>query len=231
VSGAAEERPAGPLAGVRVLEISRARPGRIAGMLLADLGADVLRAVDPAAPVEPATAEALCWDRGKRLLPLGESEVGRVAEDADVVVVDLAPAALASAGWDAAHLCATRPRPVHVWLPPYAEEGEWADLPEDPLLLAALAGWAVLYPADDESPVAPVVAGLTHVQAAMGAATAVAGLLGRQRSGAAQPVVVTGLRDRRRAGVLPLAVAQRHTELADLPLRRRPRPLPRRADP
>jgi crotonobetainyl-CoA:carnitine CoA-transferase CaiB-like acyl-CoA transferase len=193
MTGTAVGEPAGPLAGVRVLEVSRARPGRIAGMLLADLGADVVRAVDPAAPPEPVSSEALCWDRGKRLLPLPDPDVDRACDGADVVLVDLPPAALTGARWRAADLQAGRPGVVHVWLPPYGEHGEWAELPEDPLLLAALSGWAVLYPADDDSPIAPVVAGLTHVQGAMGAAAAVAGLLGRQRSGTAQPAVVTGL--------------------------------------
>jgi len=37
----------GPLAGVRVIELSTGRVGRIAGMLLADLGADVVTVVAP----------------------------------------------------------------------------------------------------------------------------------------------------------------------------------------
>jgi crotonobetainyl-CoA:carnitine CoA-transferase CaiB-like acyl-CoA transferase len=37
----------GPLAGLRVLEFARGRAGSIAGMLLADYGADVLRIEPP----------------------------------------------------------------------------------------------------------------------------------------------------------------------------------------
>ena len=56
----------GPLAGVRVIEISTGRVGRIAGMLLADLGADVVTVVAPGRPPRPPQPADVCWDRGKR---------------------------------------------------------------------------------------------------------------------------------------------------------------------
>src|SRR5215207_1611172 len=187
------EASAGPLSDVRVLEVSTGRPARIAGMLLADLGADVVRVVDPTAPAEPLTPEAVCWDRGKRTAAVAGEEVDLAAVRADIMVVDLGPTALQARRWHSAVLRETCPELVHLWLPPYGERGEWQDLPEDPLLLAALSSLAVYYPADDDSPVAPVVAGLTHIHGALGAAAAVAGLVGRWRHGTAQPSVVTGL--------------------------------------
>lgn len=45
------EGPAGALRGVRVVELARLGPGPFCGMLLADMGADVLR-IDRAAPAE-----------------------------------------------------------------------------------------------------------------------------------------------------------------------------------
>ncbi|SEP27145.1 CoA transferase [Trujillonella endophytica] len=203
---------AGPLSGVRVLEVSRGRPARIAGMLLADLGADVVRRLDPDAAPEPVSPAAVCWDRGKRISPIAAHDVAGAAGQADVVLVDETPSSLPARGWDADTLRAGHPELAHVWLPPYGERGEWCDLPEDPLLLAALGGLAQLYPADDDSPVAPVVAGLTHLHGAIGAAAAVAALLGRERDGVAQPCVVTGLHA---AAVL---VGTTYTELnGDLP--------------
>jgi crotonobetainyl-CoA:carnitine CoA-transferase CaiB-like acyl-CoA transferase len=186
-----ESAAAGPLSGVRVLEVSRERPARIAGMLLADLGADVLRVVGPGAPPEPLTPETVCWDRGKRVARIAADGVPGAAVRADVMVVDGSRSSLR--GWQAEALGETHPSLVHVWMPPYGEHGEWKDLPDDPLLLAALGSLAVYYPADDDSPVAPIVAGLTHIQGALGASAAVAGLVGRQRTGAAQASVVTGL--------------------------------------
>jgi len=68
---------AGAFAGVRVLELTRGIAGRTAGMLLADLGADVVRASDDRPDTERDPG-GLCWDRGKVLAPLdgtGTSEI------------------------------------------------------------------------------------------------------------------------------------------------------------
>src|SRR6201996_2801608 len=85
---------AGPFAGVRVLELTGGIAGRTAGMLLADLGADVVRASDdePGAERDPG---GLCWDRGKVLTPLrgtGTEALRRLAAAADVLLTDLRPA-------------------------------------------------------------------------------------------------------------------------------------------
>jgi len=76
---------------------------------------------------------------------------------------------------------------------------------------AALTSLAVHLPADDASPVAPVVSTLSSIQAALGAAAAVAGLIGRSRSGCVQPAVVTGLH----AGAALMGTA--FTEINDEP--------------
>jgi crotonobetainyl-CoA:carnitine CoA-transferase CaiB-like acyl-CoA transferase len=82
-----------PFARTRVLELTRGIAGRTAGMLLADLGADVVRASDdePDAERDPG---GLCWDRGKVLTPLhgtGTGELRRLAAAADVLLTDLRP--------------------------------------------------------------------------------------------------------------------------------------------
>lgn len=184
---------AGPLSGIRVIEAATGRPARIAAMLLADLGADVVRVVDPTAPPEPLTPDTLCWDRGKRIHPLPSAAVASTVAQADVALVDAPPSTLSEVGWDADTLRRSHPELVHIWLPPYGVNGEWQDLPEDPLLLAALSGVPLYFPADDDSPVAPVGIGLTYLHGAIGAAAAVAGLVGRQRQGVGTSGVITGL--------------------------------------
>src|ERR1700742_2267633 len=85
---------AGPFAGVRVLELTRGIAGRTAGMLLADLGADVVRASDDRPDTERAPG-GLCWDRGKVLAPLHGTSTGelrRLTAAADVLLTDLRPA-------------------------------------------------------------------------------------------------------------------------------------------
>jgi crotonobetainyl-CoA:carnitine CoA-transferase CaiB-like acyl-CoA transferase len=205
------EPAGGPLAGVRVIEISTGRVGRIAGMLLADLGADVVTVVAPGRPSRPQEPADICWDRGKRQLEAPAEDVLRLAADADVMLVNATPADIAARGLTSQWLHEVAPAVVHVWLPPYGESGEWRDLPEDPLFLAALTSLAVHLPADDASPVAPVVSTLSSIQGALGAAAAVAGLVGRYRSGCAQPAVVTGLH----AGAALMGTA--FTEINDEP--------------
>ncbi|HEY0937592.1 MAG TPA: CoA transferase [Trebonia sp.] len=109
---------AGPLAGVRVVEVSAGRVGRIAGMLLAGLGADVVTVVEPGRPPAPPRPADICWDRGKRQLEKADADALRVAAGADVMLVDLTPSALAVRGLTRQRLREAAPAVVHVWLPP-----------------------------------------------------------------------------------------------------------------
>src|SRR5262245_14667093 len=161
------------LAGVRVLEASATRAGRIAGMLLADLGADVARAALPPFDAGPGASTladepdaaalpgALWSDRGKRVLRMSRDDAARLAGGADVLLVDQTPARLAALGLDAASL--PHPGLCHVWLPPYGEHGPWREVAEDPLLLAGLGGVAARNPATWDCPVAPVTATTTQL--------------------------------------------------------------------
>ncbi|WP_007516123.1 CoA transferase [Pseudofrankia saprophytica] len=206
-AGAAGEAQAGDrlpaLAGVRVLEASVTRAGRVAGMLLADLGADVVRARFAAPPgstladkpAEPdELAAGLLWDRGKRVARMTAEDVARLAGGADVLIVDHTPGRLAELGLDAATLAERHPGLNQVWLPPYGEHGEWREVAEDPLLLAGLGGAAARNPATRDCPVAPVAATIVQLHGALAAAAAVAALLGRRREGGrGHAVTVSGL--------------------------------------
>ena len=78
-------------------------------------------------------------------------------------------------------------------MPPHAATGQFADLPDDPVLRSALGGFAANHPSLLGLPVASVVPTFTAVHAAMGAAAAAAALL-RTRTGAqGDTVVVSGL--------------------------------------
>jgi crotonobetainyl-CoA:carnitine CoA-transferase CaiB-like acyl-CoA transferase len=186
---------AGPFAGVRVLELTRGIAGRTAGMLLADLGADLIRASDDRPDTERDPG-GLCWDRGKVLAPLhgtSISELRRLAVAADVLLTDLRPAEIAGHWASPSDALAASPRLIHAWLPPYAARGRWSDLPDDPLLLAAVGGFADHFPAVAEVPVAPVVPTVSYIQGALGAAAIAAALVGRGADGPGRRVTVSGL--------------------------------------
>src|SRR3984957_12591639 len=106
-----------PFAGVRVLELTRGIAGRTAGMLLADLGADVVRASDDRPDTERDPG-GLCWDRGKVLAPLdgtGTSELRRLTAGADVLLNDLRATEIAGHWAGPPSALAASPRLVHAW--------------------------------------------------------------------------------------------------------------------
>jgi crotonobetainyl-CoA:carnitine CoA-transferase CaiB-like acyl-CoA transferase len=189
------EPSTGPLDRIQVLELTRGIAGRTAGMLLADLGAEVVRASDdkPDAERDPG---GVCWDRGKVLTPLHGTaieELRRLASVADVLLTDLRPAEIDGHWASPRSSLAANPRLVHAWLPPYAAHGRWRDLPDDPLLLAAVGGFADHFPAVQDRPVAPVVPVVSYIQGALGAAAIAAALVGRGVDGPGRPVIVSGL--------------------------------------
>jgi crotonobetainyl-CoA:carnitine CoA-transferase CaiB-like acyl-CoA transferase len=189
------ESSAAPFDRIRVLELTRGIAGRTAGMLLADLGADVVRASDdePDAERDPG---GVCWDRGKVLTPLhgtGADELRRLADAADVLLTDLRPAEIVGSWASPETSRAANPRLVHAWLPPYAARGRWRDLPDDPLLLAAVGGFADHFPAVQDRPVAPAVPVVSYLQGALGAAAIAAALVGRGLDAPGRSVIVSGL--------------------------------------
>ncbi|HVW42063.1 MAG TPA: CoA transferase [Amycolatopsis sp.] len=186
-----------PLTGIRVLERTSSQAGRVAGMLLADLGADVVRVVAPgwapAPPQSPAGPADLCWDRGKRFVA-DSPELPRLARAADILIDDAPPGAARPDGLDAPSLLAEHPSLVHVAMPPHGGAGRWRDLPADPLLTSALGGFAVHHPSHQApTPIASVVPLLAALHGALGAMTAAAGLLGARATGHGRAFEVSGL--------------------------------------
>ena len=117
----------GPLTGLTVLEFSQIYAGPFAGMLLADMGADVIkveppwgepwRYIEEFAPGENRAFIAL--NRGKRSLPLdlttpeGRRIVHRLAESADVVVINARSDVPAALGIDYGTLSSINPGIVY----------------------------------------------------------------------------------------------------------------------
>ena len=118
-------KPPGPLAGLRVLEFSHMVMGPSCGMVLADLGADVVK-VEPAPKGDntrrltgPAIGFFSTFNRNKRSLcvdlkrPVGQALVRRLAADADVVIENFRPGAMDKLGLGFAALSEANPRLVY----------------------------------------------------------------------------------------------------------------------
>src|SRR4051794_11401325 len=122
----------GPLEGIKVIECNRVPPGSLATVLLADMGADVIRVVEPGAARAPgagpdeARAAAVrrqragYWvDRNKRSLsldlkqPEARTVLRKLAAQADVFVEGFRPGVMKRLGADYDTLAADNPRLVY----------------------------------------------------------------------------------------------------------------------
>jgi len=70
------------LDGVRVVDLTAGLAGPVAGMLLADLGADVIKVYPPGGGPSPEVPGQHMWDRGKRTV------VADPARPADLAALD-----------------------------------------------------------------------------------------------------------------------------------------------
>ena len=145
-SANAPHSPPQPLAGVRVLDLSRVLAGPWAGQLLADYGADVLKVERPGAGDDTRTwgppwwgegadrvaAYFLCANRGKRSVaidlasPDGAALVRELAQDADIVLENYKVGQLAKYGLDAASLQKLNPRLIYCSITGYGQTGPLA---------------------------------------------------------------------------------------------------------
>lgn len=133
---------AGPLAGVRVVELSGIGPAPYCAMLLADLGADVVR-VDR---MGGATLPTPVLDRGRRSIavdlkhPDGLDVVRRLAASADVLLEGFRPGVLERLGLDPEGLLTDNPRLVVARMTGYGQDGPLSERAGHDITFAALSG-------------------------------------------------------------------------------------------
>lgn len=179
----------GPLAGVRVLDLSWIGVGCIATWLLAELGADVWKiepvdGSDNARTMEPVVrgigVNHLVFDRGKRSLPVdlrrpqGREVYLAVAEAVDVVVEGMRPGVADRLGIGAEALRERAPALTYVTLPGYGSGGPLSARAGHDLNFAATAG--VLSMARQEMPAPAPVQVADWLAASLAALAAVSGV-------------------------------------------------------
>jgi crotonobetainyl-CoA:carnitine CoA-transferase CaiB-like acyl-CoA transferase len=118
-----------PLAGVRVLDLTRILAGPICGRTLAAYGADVMLVNSPDLP---NIASIVDTSRGKRSVHVdlkdaeGRALLANLLSDAHVLVQGYRPGALAALGLDPDTVAKTRPGIVYASLSAYGNEGPWS---------------------------------------------------------------------------------------------------------
>lgn len=202
--------PDGPLAGVRVLDLSRVLAGPLCTMMLGDLGADVIKVERPGIGDETRmwgppwvtrdglreSAYYLSINRNKRSLvaDLSESEdqatVRGLALAADVIVENFAPGTLARWGLDYETLSADNRRLVYCSISGYGSDGPDAGRPGYDFAVQARAGWMAITGEADGAPMKVGVAVVDVLTGQNAAVAILAALAERERSGRGQRLEV-----------------------------------------
>ncbi|USQ81383.1 CoA transferase [Ornithinimicrobium faecis] len=149
----AESNPTGPLTGIRVLDLTRVLSGPFATMVLADLGADVIKIEDPVRGddtrhwgppfVESESAYFMSVNRNKRSLALDlKSDRGReiartLAAEVDVIVENFRPGVAARLGLGYEAVRGTNPGVIYASISGYGHKSSESDKPGyDPIMQA-----------------------------------------------------------------------------------------------
>jgi alpha-methylacyl-CoA racemase len=152
----------GPLAGVRVVEIAGIGPGPFAGMMLADMGADVVR-VDRVGSVGPsafATKDVL--GRGRRSIgvdlknPDGVETVLSLVENADALIEGFRPGVTERLGIGPDVCLARNPRLVYGRMTGWGQDGPMAQMAGHDMNYIAIAGALGAIGRPDERPQPPL---------------------------------------------------------------------------
>ena len=151
----------GPLAGLRVIDLSTVLAGPYATMVLADLGADVIKVeplegdatrgwgppwVGDAGAGTRTAAYYLSVNRNKRSVRLdlrqaaGADVLRRLLADADVLIENFRPGSLARLGFDDEALRGLNPDLVHLAISGYGPDGPAADRPGYDFVIQAIGG-------------------------------------------------------------------------------------------
>jgi formyl-CoA transferase len=157
-----------PLQGVRVLDLSRMIAGGVAGMLLADFGADVVKVEQPREgdPLRHWTTEGepfwwRVYARNKRFItlnlktPEGQDLIRRLLPRFDIVVESFVPGTLErlALGWDVLQAC--NPRLILVRVSGWGQTGPSSKQPGFGTLVEAASGFAAMNGEPDGAPIVP----------------------------------------------------------------------------
>ena len=187
-----------PLSGIRVVDLTRILAGPFCTMLLADMGAEVIKIETPGQgdPLrqQGVIKDGLSWyfaafNRNKRSLTLnlrsdeGKAVLARLIARSDVLVENFRPGVLDAMGFDAARLKALKPDLVVAGISGFGATGPYRDRPSFDFIAQAMSGFMAVTGMPDGPPLragpplADLVAGL------YGALGVCAALVRRGRTG------------------------------------------------
>ena len=146
-----------PLAGVKVLDVSQVMAGPYCCMLLADMGADVIKVEPPGSGDQtrgamgfkmkgPDSMGFLNMNRNKRSIAINlKSDAGKeilfeLAKDADILVENYRPGVMKRLGVGYEVMRTINPALVYVSISGFGQSGPWAERPGFDLMALAMSG-------------------------------------------------------------------------------------------
>jgi crotonobetainyl-CoA:carnitine CoA-transferase CaiB-like acyl-CoA transferase len=209
VPSSASQPPAGPLAGVTVLDLTRVLSGPYCTMLLADMGARVIKIEHPdngddtrawGPPfINGESTYFLSINRNKESVaadfkrPDGRRVLDALIARADVLVENFRPGVLARLGLDYASMAAAHPRLIYASLSGYGQNGPRAAEPGYDAVLQGEGGLMSITGAADGPPCRLGVAVVDIVTGMFAAQGILLALLSRHTTGKGQHVDVSML--------------------------------------
>jgi crotonobetainyl-CoA:carnitine CoA-transferase CaiB-like acyl-CoA transferase len=199
VGDSPDERPAARLlSGVRVLDLSAYLAGPVTPVILAELGADVVK-VEPVTGDAHRDTEALfaAGQRGKRAVALdlkapgAAGVLGRLFEWCDVVHHNARVGLAERLGYDEATVRKTNPEIIYCHASGFGSEGPRARLPANDHLMQALSGVEAAFGGDGQPPTYLGWGAIDVTSGWMAACAVIAGLYARRRTGTPQSVSST----------------------------------------
>ncbi len=191
----------GPLAGVRVLDLSRLVAGNMATLLLGDYGADVIKIEHPDKGDDlrrwRADGVETFWKvygRNKRSLALdirkgeGREIFARLLPTAQVLVENFVPGTLEKWGYSEADLLAINPKLVILRISGWGQTGPYRERPGFGTLVEAMSGFAHLNGYPDRPPALPPLAMADMVAGLYGAFAALTALRVVEQGGKGQSI-------------------------------------------
>lgn len=195
-----------PLSGLRVLDLGRFVAGPFCGVLLADMGADVIKIEIPGRGdemrshgvlVNGESAYFVMMNRNKKSLTLdlrskdGKEIFQKLVLGADVVVENFRPDVMRKLGFHYDALRALNPRIVYCGISGFGKEGPYALRPSFDFIAQGMAGLMSITGFADGEPVRVGIPISDQVAALYAAYGILAALQARQRSGEGQEVQIS----------------------------------------
>ena len=192
-----DKQAAGPLVGLKVIDLGMLFAGPLVAANLADLGADVIK-IEPPKGEEVRkigrfkNGEGLWWRvvaRNKTLAtvdiskPAGAEIAKRLARTADVLIENFRPGRMKEWGLDYDTLAAGNPGLVMLHISGYGQEGPYSDRPGMGTLAEAFSGFAHVTGEADGPPTLPPFPFADGVAAMSGTYAVLAALYARERNG------------------------------------------------